>query len=142
MRNVSTTNRQVDKMAAFQRVEHYENDDDNLWSDSYFTQRTKLNEKCEQEGDTNSSEEEPEPTTAPLLKVGNKNRPKKKAGRKSQWSDACTDDLVDIICEEQIYQNKLIFTNVKTARNTGYYRKILAEMKKRGQQRGKKSLLM
>ncbi len=55
----------------------------------------------------------------------------KRAGRKAKWSEACTDDLVDIICNSEIYQKKLIFTNVKTAKNGGYYEKIIAELKKR-----------
>ena len=60
----------------------------------------------------------------------------KKAGRKAQWSEACTDDLVDIICNNETYQTKLIFTNVKTAKNGRYYEQIIKEIRKRCLSRG------
>ncbi len=40
-----------------------------------------------------------------------------KRGVKAKWSDDCTDDLVDIICNNELYKRKLIFTNTKTAKN-------------------------
>ena len=55
----------------------------------------------------------------------------KRVGRKAKWSEACTDDLVEIICNREIYQKNLIFTNVETAKNGGYYEQIIAELKKR-----------
>ncbi len=69
-------------------------------------------------------------------KVGPKKAKKKgKAGRKAQWSDSCTDDLIDIICSNDVFQKKLIFTNVKTARNGIYYSKIMTELKQRCERR-------
>ena len=60
----------------------------------------------------------------------------KKAGRKAQWSESCTDDLVDIICNNETYQKKLISTNVKTAKNGCYYEQIIKEIRKRCLSRG------
>ena len=60
----------------------------------------------------------------------------KKAGRKAQWSESCTDDLVDIICNNETYQKKLIFTNVKTAKNGCYYEQIIKEIRTRCLSRG------
>lgn len=70
------------------------------------------------------------------LKVRPTKQKGKRAGKKAKWSEACTDDLVDIICNSEIYQKKLIFTNVKTAKNGGYYEKMIAELKKRCPSRG------
>ena len=60
---------------------------------------------------------------------------KGKPGRKAVWSDECTNDLVDVICSSDIYQKKLIFTNIKTAKNGEYYAKIIEELKRRCEQR-------
>ena len=60
---------------------------------------------------------------------------KGKPGRKAVWSDECTNDLVDVICSSDIYQKKLIFTNIKTAKNGEYYAKIIEELKRRCKQR-------
>ena len=53
--------------------------------------------------------------------IGGKANAKGKPGRKASWSEDWTNDLVDIICSNDVYQKKLIFTNVKTVRKGEYY---------------------
>ena len=55
----------------------------------------------------------------------------RKPGRKAKWTDECTDDLVDIICNNEVYKKRIIFTNIKTSKNGGYYEKIVKELKER-----------
>ena len=57
-------------------------------------------------------------------------------GRKAKWTDDCTNDLVDIICNNEVHKRKLIFTNTKTAKNRKYYAQIINELKKRCLERG------
>ena len=59
-----------------------------------------------------------------------------KPGRKAKWTDECTDDLVDIICNNEVYKKRIIFTNIKTSKNSGYYEKIVKELKERCARRG------
>lgn len=61
---------------------------------------------------------------------------KGKPGRKAKWTDECTDDLVDIICNNEVYKKRIIFTNIKTSKNGGYYEKIVKELKGRCTRRG------
>ena len=58
-------------------------------------------------------------------------RQRAKARRKANWSEQITNDLVDIICSNEMFQRKLIFTNIKTAKNGGYYEKVIDELKQR-----------
>ena len=50
--------------------------------------------------------------------IGGKAKAKRKPGRKASWSEDWTKDFVDIICSNDVYQKKLIFTNVKTVKNS------------------------
>ena len=61
--------------------------------------------------------------------IGGKAKTKEKPGRKAIWSEDWTNDLVDIICSNDVHQKKLIFTNVKTVKNGEYYEKIIQELK-------------
>ena len=45
-----------------------------------------------------------------------KNSKKQKVGRKPQWSTISTEDLVDIILENDKFKEKLLLTNVKKLR--------------------------
>ena len=65
-----------------------------------------------------------------------KPREKKKKGRKSQWSDACIEDLVDIILEDDKLKEKLLFTNVKNVKNGQYYAEVRKEIETRCVNRG------
>eukprot|EP00794_Sanderia_malayensis_P008472 gene8472-9379_t len=38
---------------------------------------------------------------------------KKKAGRKSSWPEEAIDEVVNVMCENEYYRKKLIFTNNK-----------------------------
>ena len=67
--------------------------------------------------------------------IGGKANAKGKPGRKASWSEDWTNDLVDIICSNDVYQKKLIFTNVKTVRKGEYYEKIIQELKRRCEER-------
>ena len=54
-----------------------------------------------------------------------------KVGRKGNWQDYCIDEVVDVICENEYYRNKLIFTNNKASKNLEIYMKIVKEVKTR-----------
>ena len=54
----------------------------------------------------------------------------KRAGRKSSWGDNITGDLVDIVCEDEYFRKKLIFTNNKTQKNSEVYEKVIKQMQK------------
>ena len=59
----------------------------------------------------------------------------KKKGRKSQWSTNLTNDLIDMILEDDRLK-KLSLTNVKNSKNSEYYEKVIKELKERCQARG------
>ena len=50
---------------------------------------------------------------------------KKRKGRKSQWSTNLTNDLIDIILEDDRLKEKLLMTNVKNSKNSEYYENAL-----------------
>ena len=50
---------------------------------------------------------------------------KKKAGKKSSWPMDITNDLVDVICDNEYFRKKLIFTNTKTSKNGEIYLKVI-----------------
>ena len=62
---------------------------------------------------------------------GSNKKGKGKPGRKARWMDGCTDDLVDIICNNEVYKKRIIFTNIKTSKNGSYYEKMVKELKER-----------
>eukprot|EP00112_Aurelia_sp_Birch-Aquarium-sp1_P002198 Seg1236.7 transcript_id=Seg1236.7/GoldUCD/mRNA.D3Y31 product="hypothetical protein" protein_id=Seg1236.7/GoldUCD/D3Y31 len=55
---------------------------------------------------------------------------KKKAGRKSCWPEKAIDEVVDIICENEYYRKRLIFTNNKASKNLEIYSKIVNEARR------------
>ena len=59
----------------------------------------------------------------------------RKVGPKTIWSEAVTDDLVDIICSSETYEKKIVFTNIKTAKNGVYCQRIVEELKRKGEDR-------
>ena len=61
---------------------------------------------------------------------------KQKVGRKGQWSMSATDDLVDIIVNDEYSKNKQIFQNTKTQQNSVIYEKVLKELKRSCDVRG------
>ena len=52
-------------------------------------------------------------------------------GRRSMWTSEHLDDMVDIITNSEQFKRKLIFTNIKTAKNTDVYRLVLQKIKER-----------
>ena len=62
----------------------------------------------------------------------NKNKNSKKVGRKPQWSKEATNDLVDIILDDDKLEEKLLLTNVK---NSEYYNLVINELSQRCGQR-------
>ena len=58
-----------------------------------------------------------------------KGKSKKKPGRKTNWSKAATNDLVDIIVNDSGYKTKLIFVNTKNQTNGSIHEAILKELK-------------
>ncbi|XP_065060341.1 uncharacterized protein LOC135687663 [Rhopilema esculentum] len=60
---------------------------------------------------------------------------KKKAVKKSSWPMDITNNLVDVICDNEYFRKKLIFTNTKTSKNGEIYLKVIKEVEKRCQAR-------
>ena len=56
---------------------------------------------------------------------------KKRRGRKAQWRDCHVADMVDVICSNDNFSRKLIFTNSKNTRNNEVYVQVLKEVEKR-----------
>ena len=56
---------------------------------------------------------------------------KRKQGRKSVWPDACVSELVGVICDNEYYRRRLIFTNNKAVKNSEIYSKVLKDVKNR-----------
>ena len=71
-----------------------------------------------------SAEEEGESAVAEVInescssKVKPLKRHRNKAGRKTNWRETTTNDLVDIICNSEMYQRKLIFANIRLPKMT------------------------
>ena len=61
-----------------------------------------------------------------------KNRP----GKKSPWPIDTTNELIDIICSDNYFSKRLIFTNSKTSKNSEVYEKVIEELKKRTKKSG------
>ena len=84
--------------------------------------------------DSASAEEEEDAATEIIiesLKAKRIKRQRDKAGRKVNWSEQITNDPVHIIGSNEMFQRKLSFTNIKTAKNGGHYEKIIDELKQR-----------
>ena len=64
------------------------------------------------------------------------NRKRQRVGRKAVWPENCINELVDVVCENEYYQKKLIFTNNKATKNLEVYIKIVKEVKARLAERG------
>ena len=60
-----------------------------------------------------------------------KRKQKKKQGRKSFWPVDSVNELVGVICEDEYYRKKLIFTNNKAMKNSEIYAKVLKDAKNR-----------
>jgi len=56
---------------------------------------------------------------------------KKRPGRKAQWHDSHVADMVDVICSNDNFARKLIFTNSKNTKNNEVYCKVPKEVEKR-----------
>ena len=70
------------------------------------------------EKDSSASESE----TEEVLNVFRRKQ-KKKAGKKSLWPVELTDELVDVICSDEYFRKKLIFTNTRKSKNGEIYLK-------------------
>ena len=64
------------------------------------------------------------------LKEKGKGKKKKSAGRKATWSLTELEDLVDVICSNDDYRRKIIFTNnnQKNRKNSDMYSEIIKEV--------------
>ena len=60
----------------------------------------------------------------------------KKKGRKATWSEACINELIDVVCESEYFRKKLIFTNNKAVKNTEVYTKVVKQVEIRFKERG------
>ena len=60
---------------------------------------------------------------------------KKRKGRKCQWSTNLTNNLIDIILEDDRLKEKLLMTNVKNSKNSEYYEKVIKKLKEQCQAR-------
>ena len=52
---------------------------------------------------------------------------KKRRGRKAQWRDCHVADMVDVICSNDNFARKLIFTNSKNTRNNEVYVEVFLQ---------------
>ena len=68
--------------------------------------------------------EEDEEVSRILGKFVKKNSKKQKVGRKPQRSTILTEDLVDIILENDNCKEELLLTNVKNSNNSQYYQQV------------------
>ena len=85
------------------------------------------------DADDREDDEDYEQSLALFCKKG---KGKKKAGRRSNWSKASVNDLIDIVVNDSRYKQKLIFVNTKHQTNGEIYKAILPELKKRASARG------
>ena len=92
-----------------------------------------LDKESEEEKDILDSESETEPEALKIFLKKEKKRP----GKKSSWPMEVTDDLIDVVCSDEYFSKKLIFTNTKTSKNGEIYVKVIKELQKRCQARGK-----
>ena len=60
----------------------------------------------------------------------------KKKGRKSNWPGNSVNELIDVVCENEYYRKKLIFTNNKSTKNAEVYQKVLKDVQARFAERG------
>ena len=60
-----------------------------------------------------------------------KKKNNKRPGRKAQWHDSHVADMVDVICSNDNFARKLIFTNSKNTKNNEVYCKVQKEVEKR-----------
>ena len=89
-------------------------------------------EEWPQERDESESSPEHRGSFSIARKNGNR-----KAGRKSTWPEEVTNDLVDIICEDEYLRKKIVFTNIKNAKNQEVYGKVMQKPRDRLENRGK-----
>ena len=96
---------------------------------------TEENERSEAKERSEDSYAESDESMA-ALNLGKKRKIKKKPGRRSKWSGEASDDLIDIIVNDDNFKTKLIFQNTKNQQNGKLYESILKELKKRALERG------
>ena len=65
-------------------------------------------------------------TEQEALKIFKKKRPDKKSSRHMD----VTDDLIDVVCSNEYFSKKLIFTNTKTSKNGEIHLKVIKEVRK------------
>ncbi len=87
--------------------------------------------------DESIDEDQDEEIQKILGKKGKGQKVKKRPGRKAQWPETLLTDMVDIIVTNDYFKRKLIFTNSKNQKNADVYQKVLNELKKRAESRGK-----
>ena len=81
--------------------------------------------------DNGEDEEWPEETEEIESSPEHRIHENRKAGRKSTWSEEVTNDLVDIICEDEYLRKKILFTNIKNAKNQEVYGKVMQKLRDR-----------
>ena len=55
----------------------------------------------------------------------------KRAGRKAQWLDNHVADMIDVICSDEYFKKKSLFTNSKHSKNGEVYSQVLEEIRRR-----------
>ena len=96
---------------------------------------TEENERSEEKERSEDSYAESDESMG-ALNLGKKRKIKKKPGRRSKWSGEASDDLIDIIVNDDNFKTKLIFQNTKNQQNGKLYESTLKELKKRALERG------
>lgn len=73
-----------------------------------------------------------------MLSKWKKTKQRKNAVRKTTWSSAATDDLIDRIINDEFLKKGLISTNVKNQKNSEYYKRVMIKLVARATKRNEK----
>ena len=101
--------------------------------------RTSIVSEAEEETDEEYSEADPISDQDLRTQRSVTLKEKRKAGRKSCWPDEVVNEVVNVICENELYRRRLIFTNNKASKNLELYSKVVNEVKDCLNERGKES---
>ena len=112
--------------------EAYNNDDMEFLSENDEEEQNSLSENEE----SDSSEQDNDALLKMIRPKVKLNGKRKRSGRKSAWHEEITNDLVDIVFEDEYFRKKIIFTNNKNTKNAEVYNKVVRHLSARCKERG------
>ena len=101
--------------------------------------RTSVVSEAEEETDEEYSEADPLSDQDLHTQGSVTLKKKRKAGRKSCWPDEVVNEVVNVMCENELYKRRLIFTNNKASKNLELYSKVVNDVTDCLNKRGKES---